>query len=483
MTILEYYKEMCLDENLNKIYYSTGDTQIEGKGKIFSIFNTNYRTLFGKEGDVYTGFGAGFNIIDRVAGKPYNEWEKYAKNDENRFKQHTVRMRKSDLFSVKNGIYNRTKRGDVFYRMMNTSEDTLSINDKRFLCYLLILSGHFNNTHNYIFERTKAVFNAFSKSGFSETEILKLQKQFLLNSINSNKYEVLKMDYTYLHSFCLQHNEIDFNNMFRIASENDKADLFNYVLKNLKDGNDKCILAHKYKNGGNYTVTMLQNSAMILYLTKNVLNKNYSTFDDFIYGLIGYYSDLYTINKSQVHCFIFSPENIGVFERIYNILFDINHDIAVLDSDVRCVSINDKGEFDTTDEEGAKKNDAFTEALKRLVKTNSDYKCILHNIENCTYFTAKESGKNYLEVHHFIPRAFSNDFENSIEIKDNYIPLCPKCHRKIHLAVDRERKNLINYIYDLRKDKLKEDGLIPNDEKVDNKNFIDILYEYYNIDE
>lgn len=227
----------------------------------------------------------------------------------------------------------------------------------------------------------------------------------------------------------------------------------------------------------------MQDSAMILYLTKMIINKHCNTFDNFIYGLLGIYGDLYSINKSQIRQFIFNPDNISVFERIFDILYDINHDIAVLDTDVRCITINDKGEFDTTDEDGAKKSDAFTEALKRLVKINSGYKCVLEVLGNCKYFTAKESGENYLEVHHFIPRAFSNDFENSIEIKDNYVPLCPFCHRKIHLAVDRERIELVNYIYNLRKDKLKEYGLIPECEKIDNKDFLKILYEYYNITE
>ena len=45
---------------------------------------------------------------------------------------------------------------------------------------------------------------------------------------------MLKIDYTYLHSFCFQYNGIDFNRLFRNASEEDKTTLFNYVLDNLK---------------------------------------------------------------------------------------------------------------------------------------------------------------------------------------------------------------------------------------------------------
>ena len=92
----------------------------------------------------------------------------------------------------------------------------------------------------------------------------------------------------------------------------------------------------------------------------------------------------------------------------------------------------------------------------------------------CKYFTAKESNKNYLEIHHLIPREFANDFDYPIEIIENYIALCPNCHRKIHLAVDAERKHMINILFNQRKTSLEKHGLI-----VDKKQ----LYKYYKIDE
>ena len=67
--------------------------------------------------------------------------------------------------------------------------------------------------------------------------------------------------------------------------------------------------------------------------------------------------------------------------------------------------------------------------------------------------------KNYLELHHLIPREFRNDFSYSIEVLANYVTLCPRCHRQIHLAVDRERKHLINALYEERKGRLAIVGL------------------------
>ena len=113
--------------------------------------------------------------------------------------------------------------------------------------------------------------------------------------------------------------------------------------------------------------------------------------------------------------------------------------------------------------------------IKKQAKKQGNYSCALEKINNCRpiYFTAKSNNENYLEVHHFIPREFRNDFSYSVEVLANYITLCPRCHRQIHLAVDRERKHLINALHEERKDRLELVGL-----KID----LSGIYEYYEID-
>ena len=94
-------------------------------------------------------------------------------------------------------------------------------------------------------------------------------------------------------------------------------------------------------------------------------------------------------------------------------------------------------------------------------------------MEGCKYFTSKENGKNFLEIHHLIPREFANDFDTTIEVLSNYIALCPNCHRKIHNAVDREREHLLRHLLNKRKDALLNDGLQISDKE---------LIEYYKFD-
>lgn len=113
------------------------------------------------------------------------------------------------------------------------------------------------------------------------------------------------------------------------------------------------------------------------------------------------------------------------------------------------------------------------QVITRKIATQKK-KCVLDECEICKYFTAKENGKNYLEIHHFIPREFANDFDYPIEVLENYVALCPNCHRKIHLAVDSERKHMINIIFNLRQELLAKKGLVIT---------LQDLYNYYKIDE
>ena len=91
----------------------------------------------------------------------------------------------------------------------------------------------------------------------------------------------------------------------------------------------------------------------------------------------------------------------------------------------------------------------------------------------CAHISLLKKHQNYLEIHHLIPREFSNDFDTSIEILENYIVLCPKCHRKIHLAEDNERKHMINILFNNRVNLLNAKGI--NIE-------LEQLYKYYNIE-
>ena len=177
---------------------------------------------------------------------------------------------------------------------------------------------------------------------------------------------------------------------------------------------------------------------------------------------------LYTNKK------VFDP----IFEEVLELEdIDVSDNTLIEKIQLSQIDTQDKPEkyIDETSEVGRQQLKAIFALKKRQAKVLSNFICALEKVNNCKpiYFTAKKSNKNYLEVHHFIPQEFRNDFSYSIEVLANYVTLCPRCHRQIHLALDRERKHLINSLYEERKDRLQLVGLGLD---------LNGIYEYYKID-
>lgn len=54
---------------------------------------------------------------------------------------------------------------------------------------------------------------------------------------------------------------------------------------------------------------------------------------------------------------------------------------------------------------------------------------------------------NFVECHHIIPLSLSDSFNINLDCEDNLIPLCPNCHKAIHLATNLYKEPLVNMIY------------------------------------
>ncbi|MDR0912045.1 MAG: HNH endonuclease [Methanobrevibacter sp.] len=78
------------------------------------------------------------------------------------------------------------------------------------------------------------------------------------------------------------------------------------------------------------------------------------------------------------------------------------------------------------------------------VLSECNYKCFI-NSEHITFPTNDK--KNYVEGHHVIPLRYSDSFDNSLDCKDNIIPLCPNCHKEIHFAIDENKSIILEKIF------------------------------------
>ena len=203
-----------------------------------------------------------------------------------------------------------------------------------------------------------------------------------------------------------------------------------------------------------------------------LMNKiKYTDFEDTIEAIVHLYSKDYDINEEAVRDFVL--ENKNIFEPILINVYkieeeedteeeseeDITIDPTTITVDITSTGDRPEPRIDDTTIVGKQQLRSIFAMRKKIAREKSHYTCELENYKGCRYFTSKTTNHNYVEVHHFVPREFRNNFENSVDVLANYITLCPHCHRLIHLATDRERIDVIRYIYNQRKDRLKNCGI------------------------
>lgn len=95
--------------------------------------------------------------------------------------------------------------------------------------------------------------------------------------------------------------------------------------------------------------------------------------------------------------------------------------------------------------------------IKNQAKAKAGFKCEFDSSHET--FTAKVDSNQYVEAHHLIPFSKRKDFENNIDVIENMVCLCPNCHRKIHLAVQDQRRVMLENLYLKRRDNLFRAGI------------------------
>ena len=74
-------------------------------------------------------------------------------------------------------------------------------------------------------------------------------------------------------------------------------------------------------------------------------------------------------------------------------------------------------------------------------------------------FVSRSTHLPYLEGHHLIPLAAQDDFKNSLDVYANLIGLCPLCHRKLHHAENKLRRQLLGSVFSVRADRFAKSGI------------------------
>lgn len=469
MTLLETYIEKNKNKEWFERYSGTGK---KNSGKFFAYTNTNFRTQ--------KAFIDQFQKFLSVENKPKEDWEVQPDYNQNLDKQRVVNLTQSKLFKkTTENLYVRTVKGLLYDKFIKIAfeDDYFSQDERWFLNYLFLLNGYYDNSKNYILNRTQELVNYFFSTGEISSKLLISEANLIIQKESFE--EAVKTDFFFMHSF---YDDNDFLIKYLRSDSQQKNDLWHYVIKNRLDKNPICCLSQKYKTGGSFDRGMIIDETKVFLLTFLLIKAENKNSDNILRilssGFNKYISDT---NLESADSFILLNGNIfnPIFEDILG-LDDVTRGISSEmemedDGNVPASADNPEEYLDETSELGKQEIKRVFSLRKKQAKIESKYECILETTNNCKpiYFTAKATNKNYLEVHHFIPQEFRNDFSYSIEVLANYITLCPRCHRQIHLAVDNERKTLINTLFNLRKERLKQVGLDIE---------MSTVYQYYKVD-
>ena len=113
-------------------------------GNNFSFISTNARGILPEKGQIYGGFYQAFKIIKDVESIPRDQWSRTNRVGQETEKQHTVKMRESEFFMVRNNAFKITSRGIVFEKMIESPE--LTSNEKIFVLFTDYVCIFFKNT-------------------------------------------------------------------------------------------------------------------------------------------------------------------------------------------------------------------------------------------------------------------------------------------------------------------------------------------------
>lgn len=417
----------------------------------------------GTNGRYLNSFDTKFKEFKAVEGRSKSEWPTYD-NGQLIHKQYTVPMIESRLYYKENGIYYKTEKGKTYEKYLNLN---MNLDEKWLLNYLLLMDSTIMNRENYLVNRSEDI-NKILESNTSKSFMTKACTE-LFN--DRNKFtgkrvkEIAKYDYLYLNCFYL---EPEFLKLYYNSSEQDRKELHEYVYNNLKSKKANCCISKKFIST-NYSVPELIDDLKIFLYSLKINKIKYSDFENTINEMVKIYALDYNINKELILNFI--NENKNIFEpilmNVYNVedLEDVeeteeaNIDIEGINVDIFSTGDRPEPRIDDTTIVGKRQLKSIFAMRKKIAREKSEYKCELETYKGCRYFTSKTTNHNYVEVHHFIPREFRNNFEYSVDVLANYITLCPHCHRMIHLATDRERVDIVRFIYSQRKERLKKCGL------------------------
>ncbi|WP_257149377.1 HNH endonuclease [Bacillus cereus] len=93
---------------------------------------------------------------------------------------------------------------------------------------------------------------------------------------------------------------------------------------------------------------------------------------------------------------------------------------------------------------------------KQAIK-QAEFKCEIDDTHET--FISEASRRNFMEAHHLIPLKMQHEFEYSLDVAGNIVSICPNCHRLIHYARAKDKKKILELLFEKRRGNLRNCGI------------------------
>lgn len=80
-------------------------------------------------------------------------------------------------------------------------------------------------------------------------------------------------------------------------------------------------------------------------------------------------------------------------------------------------------------------------SIAKQALENSNYHCDFDSTHFS--FISPVTSRQYMEAHHLIPMSYQSSFFYSLDFIGNVVSLCPTCHKKIHLGMAEDKRNML----------------------------------------
>lgn len=93
---------------------------------------------------------------------------------------------------------------------------------------------------------------------------------------------------------------------------------------------------------------------------------------------------------------------------------------------------------------------------KNKALQNAQYRCEFDREHS---YVRMENGREYVEGHHLIPLKYFEEFEYDIDVPENIVSLCVVCHKILHHGNEKEKEEILTYLFSQRQDDLRRAGI------------------------